>query len=270
MLKLCQIGNTIICGFGCSDRVSNLVLACEKCNLKKSNQPIEDFLSEKFKLTQVSASSKACEIAKHAKTPLKDAAAVNSSRKMTLSLVSDLLTTSTDSGAKTKMNRQQQNIDKAHWTDAACVGDVPKLIFKVNQPLLVKCGGHGTRQDIRVNKYGFPVGWRNKQGSGFFGFKSGDMAVVEIPYLEWSYVPKAKPTKKEANRVVWGMTNKKLTPNKRYGRYFGVVACRASGSFNLSTPEGTVEDVNYRYFKKVHMSDGYRYSFKRKKKSTGN
>jgi 5-methylcytosine-specific restriction endonuclease McrA len=60
---------------GGSDCVSNLTLACQTCNQKKGNRPIEDFLNKKpdvLKRIQAQAQAKA---------PLKDAAAVNATRK---------------------------------------------------------------------------------------------------------------------------------------------------------------------------------------------
>ena len=53
-------------------RVSNLCLACEKCNLAKGSRDIQDFLKKKPDLVK--------KILAQTKAPLKDAAAVNSSR----------------------------------------------------------------------------------------------------------------------------------------------------------------------------------------------
>jgi 5-methylcytosine-specific restriction endonuclease McrA len=57
---------------GGSNRISNLCLACEKCNLKKGTQDIKDFLSKKPDLLK--------QIMVQVKRPLKDATAVNSTR----------------------------------------------------------------------------------------------------------------------------------------------------------------------------------------------
>lgn len=57
---------------GGSDRVSNLALACNPCNQAKGNQEIRDFLAGKTDLLN--------RILKQAKSSLKDATAVNSTR----------------------------------------------------------------------------------------------------------------------------------------------------------------------------------------------
>ena len=51
---------------GGSNRVSNLTLACHECNQKKSDKPIEEFLSDKQELLK--------KILRQSKAPLKDAA----------------------------------------------------------------------------------------------------------------------------------------------------------------------------------------------------
>ena len=57
---------------GGSDRVSNLTLSCEPSNKKKNQRPVAVFLAKKPEVLQ--------KIQRQAKAPLKDAAAVNSTR----------------------------------------------------------------------------------------------------------------------------------------------------------------------------------------------
>ncbi|NEO57919.1 MAG: HNH endonuclease, partial [Okeania sp. SIO3B5] len=102
---------------GGSDRVSNLTVACTKCNQIKSNQDVKDFLSGKPELLK--------RILTQARLPLKDAAAVNSTRwKLFNTLKTTGLTVITSSGGQTKFNRRKQKLPKAHCIDAACVGEV--------------------------------------------------------------------------------------------------------------------------------------------------
>ena len=216
---------------GGSNRVSNLTLACVSCNQAKSNQDIKDFLSEQPDLLR--------KILALAKAPLKDAAAVNTTRwKLFNSLKKTGLPVATGTGSKTKFNRTQQKIEKRHYLDAACVADLPILEILTSQPLLIKCAGHGKRQTIHVDSYGFPK--RNKKGElvrksalikQVKGFQTGDIV-----------------------RAV-------VTKGKKIGTYLGKVAIRTSGSFNIKTIEKTVQGINSKYCKAVHRKDGYVYGF---------
>ena len=91
---------------GGTNQVSNLAIACKKCNLKKGNKTAEEFGYP--------------DVQKQAKKPLRDAAAVNAMRLELLRRLEVLsLPLETGSGAETKYNRIQQGHPKAHWIDAA-------------------------------------------------------------------------------------------------------------------------------------------------------
>ncbi|MEM6753782.1 MAG: RNA-guided endonuclease IscB [Cyanobacteria bacterium P01_C01_bin.38] len=151
---------------GGSNRVSNLCLACEKCNQKKGSKPVEEFLKKKPSLLQI--------IKAKAKKPLKDAAAVNATRNKLVKVLSTIKTVFTGTGAQTKFNRIRLNLPKEHWIDAACVGDVDKLNFKTKQPLRVTCKGQGGRQKAALNKYGYPI--RHNPLKPIKGWLTGDIA----------------------------------------------------------------------------------------------
>lgn len=134
---------------GGTNRISNLCLACDKCNKKKGTLDIKIFLSEEPKLLK--------KIQSQLKRPLKDAAAVNSTRWALLNrLKLTGLPVSTGSGGLTKYNRTRLGLPKTHWLDAACVGVVDTLKVLTNKILRVKATGHGCRRMTRINKYGFP------------------------------------------------------------------------------------------------------------------
>src|SRR2546429_4472670 len=67
-----QIEHIVPKANGRDDRVSNLCLACEKCNNAKGTNDIQVFLKKKPDLLK--------KILDQAKAPLKDAAAVNTTR----------------------------------------------------------------------------------------------------------------------------------------------------------------------------------------------
>lgn len=207
---------------GGSNRISNLCLACEKCNLKKGTQNIEQFLAKKPDILK--------HILSQAKRPLKDAAAVNSTRWALFSRLKETgLTVLTGSGGLTKFNRVRFNLPKTHWLDAACVGQIESLEVLTNKPLLIKATGHGTRQMCRTDKFGFPSRYvpRNKFVKGF---QTGDIVKAIV------------------------------TSGKKIGEYVGRVAVRTTGSFNILTSE-LVQGISYKCCKILHKKDGYGYTF---------
>src|SRR4028118_1248297 len=111
---------------GGTNRVSNLTLACHDCNQKKGNDPIEKFLSKKPEvLRRILAASK---------SPLKDAAAVNSTRWALYQRLQETgLPVSLGTGGRTKFNRVKLGIQKRHYLDAACVGGGGKVSIKNNK-----------------------------------------------------------------------------------------------------------------------------------------
>ncbi|MDM3855837.1 MAG: RNA-guided endonuclease IscB [Aphanizomenon gracile PMC649.10] len=207
---------------GGSNSITNLTLSCEKCNTKKGTKDIKDFLKKD--------PSKLEKILKQAKRPLADAAAVNTTRLALLFVVKATgLPVETGSGGLTKFNRSQQNLEKTHWIDAACVGQsTPILNIKGVKPLLITANGHGTRQSCRTDKYGFPSRYvpRFKFVNGF---QTGDIVKAVV------------------------------TKGKKIGAYIGRVAVRTSGSFNISTISGLIQGISYKYCKSIHKKDGYEY-----------
>ncbi len=208
---------------GGSNSLTNLTLSCEKCNIKKGTKDIKDFLKkDPDQLKKILA---------QARIPLADTAAVNSTRfKLLEVLKATNLPVETGSGGLTKFNRTQQELDKTHWIDAACVGQSTpeKLIIKGVKPLLIKACGHGTRQSCRTNKYGFPIRHCERKKI-HFGFQTGDIVKAIV------------------------------TKGKKVGEYIGRIATRATGSFNISTKDSLVEGISHKYCKTIHKKDGYSY-----------
>lgn len=207
---------------GGSNRVSNLTLACVPCNRKKDARPLSDFLrKDPERLRRILAK---------AKTPLRDAAAVNSTRwALYNALKTTGLSVETGSGARTKFNRRRFDLPKTHALDAACVGVIDSVSGWQKPTLAMKCSGRGAYQRTRLTASGFPRGYlmRSKRA---FGFQTGDMVRAVVP------------------------------SGKKAGRHIGRVAIRATGSFNIQTAEGVVQGVSHRYCKIMQRGDGYGYS----------
>jgi 5-methylcytosine-specific restriction endonuclease McrA len=204
-----------------TNRIANLCLACHACNQKKGNQPVEQLLAGKPEVLK--------RVLAQAKTPLKDAAAVNATRKSLLCELQKMgLPVEVASGGRTKWNRTRLGLEKAHWRDAACVGEVQTLTINTSAPLLIACVGHGSRQVCRTDKYGFPNRHKTRTNQ-HYGFETGDMVKAVV------------------------------TTGKKIGIYVGKVACRATGSFNISTLAGLVQGIGHRFCQVLHRKDGYAY-----------
>jgi len=209
---------------GGSDRVSNLTIACVPCNQKKGAEPIQEFLAKRPELLK--------RILAQAEAPLRDAAAVNSTRwKLYETLKAFGFPVEVGTGGHTKFNRTQQGFSKDHWIDAACVGESgEKLRLPAIKPLGIKCMGRGNRQACKTDKYGFPNKWRTRQ-KVFFGFQTGDMVRADVP------------------------------SGKNAGHHTGRVSVRAKGSFALAARDGKKDGIHYRFFRTLQRQDGYSYGF---------
>jgi len=240
-----QIEHIVPRARGGTNSVSNLTLACERCNRKKGATSIEKFLAKD------SERLKAIKSRMHA--PLKDAAAVNrirwlvldisrrptkrSESSRSLSFFTRLekygLPIETGSGGLTKYNRTKQGYRKAHFIDAACVGfsgrnvDVDEK-FNI---LYVRAMGHGNRQFVLCDENGFPRTKPRQRVRTYFGFSTGDLVRANVPQ------------------------------GKNKGVHKGRISVRETGSFRINDADG----INYAYCKKIQGGDGYLYTTKKQK-----
>ncbi len=208
---------------GGSNRISNLTLACEPCNQRKSNRPLEEFLANKPDLLR--------RFTAQAKAPLSDAAAVNATRYATGNAIKSVgLPTGFWSGGRTKFNRVEQGYVKDHWIDAACVGETGARVHIPGGfvPLQIKATGRGTRQVVRTDRYGFP---RSAAGrcKRVQGFQTGDWVRLKQP-------------------------NGKYT-GTHTGRLAGI---RRTGQFDIKTDAGKIT-ASYQRFTVLQRADGYEY-----------
>jgi len=204
---------------GGSNRVSNLTLSCHKCNQEKGSLTAAEFGHP--------------EIQAAAWQTLKDAAAVNITRWELWRRLSETgLPVHCGTGGRTKYNRTRFGLPKAHWIDAACVGEMENLyVSPALTPLYIRATGHGCRQMCRMDKYGFPR-TGSKGSRRVFGFKTGDMVTAHVPV------------------------------GKQIGSYQGRLAVRSSGRFNIKVDGRIVQGISHRYCRLDFRSDGYSYSQK--------
>jgi len=203
---------------GGTNRVSNLTLACEPCNTAKGTQTADEFGYP--------------DVQAQARRPLKDAAAVNASRWALLHRLSAIaLPVEVGTGGRTKWNRTQRGLAKAHWIDAACVGvSTPEPLHIAGvQPLHIMATGRHSRQMCRTNAFGFPDK-APKTVSVVAGMRTGDIVRAVVP-----------------------------PPSSKAGVYLGRLAVRATGSCNLKTRSGTVQGIHIRYCQPLQRGDGYTY-----------
>lgn len=200
-----------------SNRVSNLTLACEPCNTEKGTQTAEEFGHP--------------HIQAQAQRPLRDAAAINTTRWMLYQrLVATGLPVEVATGGRTKFNRSRLGLPKSHWLDAACVGvSTPDTLdVRTVRPLFIRATGHGSRQMCGTNASGFPIRHRQRIKK-HYGFQTGDMVKAVVP------------------------------TGKRTGVHVGRVLVRASGSFDIRTASGRQAGIHVRWCRHIHRADGYHY-----------
>jgi 5-methylcytosine-specific restriction endonuclease McrA len=210
---------------GGTDRVSNLTLACRACNQRKGNQTADEYGYPKVQA--------------QAKQPLKDAAAVNTTRfALYRRLEATGLPVEVGTGGLTKWNRTRLGIAKSHWTDAACVGQSTPAILQTTgiQPLGIKAMGHGTRQMCHTDAYGFPKSHRARQ-KWYFGMQTGDLVKAIIPRGKYA------------------------------GTWVSRVVVRARGRFDLII-HGKRADVHQKYCTRLMAADGYTYNLPAKARGT--
>jgi 5-methylcytosine-specific restriction endonuclease McrA len=203
---------------GGSNRISNLALSCHGCNQEKADRTAAEYGHPNVQA--------------QAKKPLKDAAAVNTTRWALYERLKQTgLSIETGTGGRTKWNRTNRAIPKTHWLDASCVGhSTPEhLHWRHVAPLLVRAAGRHSRQMRKVDRHGFPIG-SPKGTSTVLGWQTGDMV-----------------------RAV-------VTKGKPVGTYVGRVAVKTDGYFKVTGEFGMVEGVHARYCIPIHRNDGYSYA----------
>jgi hypothetical protein len=216
--------------------VSNLTLACVGCNQAKGSTPVEEFLAGwPDALAKVLA---------QAKKPLRDAAAVSSTRR---ALWEALLGTGRPvhvaTGGRAKWNRSRTGAPKTHTLDALHVGVLdtvtgwPGWVLVASATDERRLGaaptssatGRGGYARTRTNRYGFPR-LRLPRTRRVHGFGTGDLVRAVVP------------------------------AGLKRGTHTGRVAVRTTGSFNIRTASALIQGINYRHVRLLQRADGWAYT----------
>src|SRR6266581_3790212 len=199
---------------GGSNRISNLVLSCHECNRAKGDKTAAEWGHP--------------EVERQARAPLRDAAAVNTTRYALVEALTTLgLPMRSWSGGRTRWNRDRFGIKKSHCFDALCVGELTGVRLPALRPLVIIAQGRGRYQRTNVDAAGFPRGYLTRE-KRIRGCSTGDLVRAVVPgHL------------------------------KTGGVHLGRIAVRASGSFRVGKTDG----INARYCRVVQRLDGYDYAF---------
>jgi 5-methylcytosine-specific restriction endonuclease McrA len=221
-----QVEHVVARANGGTNRISNLGLSCKPCNEAKAARDVREFLAhDPVRLARILA---------QLKRPLRDAAAVNATRRALLTrLQATGLPVEAASGGRTKFNRCRLGVPKTHALDAACVGDVASLKYWRRPVLAIRATGRGAYCRTRVTRYGFPRGYLMRR-KRVHGFQTGDLVRAVVP------------------------------TGAKAGSHVGRVAVRASGNFNIQTGTSVVQGVGHRHCTLVQRADGYGYALNSK------
>ena len=137
---------------GGTNRVSNLLVACQSCNIAKGNMLVEEFLADKPKrLAKVKAVMR---------SRLADASQMNIIVPALIGRIEQMgLPVSTHDAYTTSWTRNRRELAKTHVNDALCVGAPDALGGTPERKTLVRATGHGDRQMLRPpDRHGNPRG----------------------------------------------------------------------------------------------------------------
>lgn len=209
---------------GGSNRISNLVLACVKCNQAKSSKSLDEFVKDPERLHRIKS---------QLLVPLKDMAAVNATRNALGELLLKIgCPVIVGTGGQTKFARVNNNLPKDHWIDAACVAinDGKITVSPKLKPLTITKQRRNNRQMTLMNKYGFPRTKAKGSSKKVFGFMTGDIVKANV------------------------------SSGKYKGIHLGKVVVRLSGYFDIKKENSPPFTTNKLNCKLIHHFDGYSYN----------
>jgi 5-methylcytosine-specific restriction endonuclease McrA len=207
---------------GGSNRASNMALACIPCNQAKGARLVEEFLAARPLVL--------AKIMRHAKAPLRDAAAVSSTRwALWQTLTATGFPVEVATGGRTKWNRQRTGAPKTHTLDALHVGTLDSVTTWPANALVATSTGRGGYARTRSDRYGFPR-LQLPRTKTVRGYATGDLVRAVVP------------------------------SGAKAGTHVGRVAVRSTGSFNIRTGYGLVQGVHHRHVRLLQRADGWAYT----------
>ena len=135
-----------------ANRVGNLVVSCQDCNVSKGNQSVEDFLADRpARLAAIRAIRRA---------PLAGATQMNIIVPELLRRLEQMeLPTAEYDTYTTSWTRRRLGVSKTHVNDALCVGAPDAVLMPPLLKTVVRSVGHGDRQMLRpADRHGNPRG----------------------------------------------------------------------------------------------------------------
>ncbi|MES5821752.1 RNA-guided endonuclease IscB [Streptomyces sp. RG80] len=211
---------------GGSDRIANLVPACVPCNTAKGAKSVAAYLADR--------PDRLAQILRQIKAPLRDAAAMNSTRWLLTEALADLgIPVHTLPGQTTKENRSAMGLAKTHTLDALSVGQLDHeagdaIVRYPRQVLVAKATGRGSYARTTPDRFGFPR-LRRTRAKQHFGYITGDLVRANVPAGKWE------------------------------GVWTGRISVRARGQHSLQTLTGRL-NVSHWNLELLQRGDGYGYS----------
>ena len=251
-------------GQGGTDKVSNLTVACHKCNQAKGNRTLEQWEEELQTKEAAKAERQKEPVGQTGKNPkqaeekpketlnqirienigkvLKGqtvgasnryCAWVNASRWNLFNMAKRYGNVEISRGHITKANRIKAKLPKEHYYDAMCVKKAPEdIVILTPSVLCIHATGRGSHFRGRANECGIIT--KNLPRTKFVhGFQTGDIVKAVVP-----------------------------DKYKTKGTHVGKVAVRTSGFCNIQKKESTVQGVSWKFCQTIQKADGYSYAFK--------
>ena len=137
---------------GGTDRVSNLAVSCQRCNIAKGNQPVGEFLAGK--------PARLAAVKRIRRSSLAGASQMNVIAPELLRRLTAMgLPVSTHDAYTTSWTRKRLGLPKTHVNDALCLGAPDALAYLPDRKTVVRSVGHGDRQMLRpADRHGNPRG----------------------------------------------------------------------------------------------------------------